>query len=536
MKNIIKTMLLSVVVLGMSSCTEEKILDLKPVNNILSPDAFKTPTLIATYMNGVYNAAAIGQYNAAPTSPNGGRGYVWGAAFVEQGEARGEDVVNMQTFYELTYRSTYDPTTANNVYYWVDGYRLINRCNIMIEGATDAAAKGIITQAVANDYIGQSKFLRAITHLELLTYFARPYNFTPGATHPGVPYREVGINTSEDIASEAAKPRNTVGDVYAKVLADLNAAETLITTGSSTAFSSRVVGKASKWAAIAFKTRLYLQKRDWANVIVEGNKLTGAFALTVDPYAPFQNTTGVAPSNSESIFSIQHSAISNPGSNAALASILKDRALVCISPIIWRDKDWLTDDKRRENGKFIFTPASGIKYSNKYTDVTNRTDAAPVIRYAEVVLNMAEAQARLSNPAAALTLLNSVRNRSLANPVATGTNPIGQAYTAASFTSDAALVAAILKERRIEFLQEGRRWTDIHRLQGDPIQAIADANKGIPAKCANGAPAAAAFVLTTPFVVTTPIAAIPGTDYKFLWPIPQLEMNTNPGLGQNPDW
>ena len=82
----------------MSSCTEEKILDLKPVNNILSPDAFTSPTLVATYMNGVYNAAAIGQYNAAPTSPNGGRGYVWGAAFVEQGEARGEDVVNMATF------------------------------------------------------------------------------------------------------------------------------------------------------------------------------------------------------------------------------------------------------------------------------------------------------------------------------------------------------------------------------------------------------------------------------------------------------
>ena len=25
-------------------------------------------------------------------------------------------------------------------------------------------------------------------------------------------------------------------------------------------------------------------------------------------------------------------------------------------------------------------------------------------------------------------------------------------------------------------------------------------------------------------------------NYKFLWPIPQIELNTNPGLGQNPDW
>jgi hypothetical protein len=527
MKNIIKTILLSVVVLGMSSCTEEKILDLKPVNNILSPDAFTSPTLVATYMNGVYNAAAIGQYNAAPTSPNGGRGYVWGAAFVEQGEARGEDVVNMATFYELTYRSTYDPTTANNVYYWVDGYRLINRANIMIEGATEAAAKGVITQAAANDYIGQCKFLRAITHLELVTFFARPYNYTPGATHPGIPYREVGVNTSEEIASEAAKPRNTVGEVYAKVLADLNSAEALITTGSSATFSSRVVGRASKWAAIAFKTRLYLQKRDWANVIAEGVKLNGAFALTADPYAPFQNTTTAATSNSESIFSIQHSATSNPQVNAALASILKDRALVCISPILWRDtKWWKADDKRREDGKFIYT-AAGIKYTNKYTDVTNRTDAAPVIRYAEVVLNMAEAYARQSNLPEALKLLNSVRNRSLADVA-------GQAYTDTSFPTNETMVEAILKERRIEFLQEGRRWTDIHRLQGDPIALVA--TNGIPAKYANATPATAAFVLGNSFVVTTPIAAIPGTDRRFLWPIPQIELNTNPGLGQNEGW
>jgi hypothetical protein len=528
MKNIIKTILLSVVVLGMSSCTEEKILDLKPVNNILSPDAFTTPTLIATYMNGVYNAAAIGQYNAAPTSPNGGRGYVWGAAFVEQGEARGEDVVNMQTFYELTYKATYDPTTANNVYYWVDGYRLINRCNIMIEGTTEAVSKGIITKAVGDDYIGQAKFLRAITHLELLTYFAKPYFFKPGGAHPGIPYREVGVNTAEEITSESAKPRNTVAEVYDKVLADLNSAETLITTGNSATFSTRVVGRASKWAAIAFKTRLYLQKRDWANVIVEGNKLTAAFAITADPYAPFQNTTSVLSSNSESIFSIQHSAISNPGSNAALASILKDRALVCISPILWRDPKWLADDKRRENGKFIFTAATGVKYTNKYTDITNRTDAAPVIRYAEVVLNMAEAQARLGNSGPALTLLNSVRNRSLALPLT-------QAYVSTDFATDAALVAGILKERRIEFLQEGRRWTDIHRLQDDPIAAVA--TSGIPAKVASGAaPPAAAFVLGNTYAITTPVAAIAYDNFKFLWPIPQIELNTNPGLGQNPDW
>ena len=519
MKNLIKILLISVITFGMNSCTEEKILDLEPINNIGEKDAFSTPTLIEAYMNGVYNAAGIGTYNSG--SSNGGRGYVWGAAFVEQGDVRGEDLVNTATFYELTYKAQIDAVSPNAVYYWSDGYRLINRCNLMIEGVNDAVAKGTITKAVGDDFIGQSKFLRAITHLELLTFFARPYNFTAGATHPGIPYREVGVNTQAEIASEIAKPRNTVAECYAKILADLNAAEALITSNGFA--GGRVVSKATKSAAIAFKTRVYLQKRDWANVIAEGTKLNGVYALTATPSAPFVLASNL--NNSESIFSIQHSPTSNPNTNGALASIFKSRTLVAISPIIWRDPSWLVNDKRREEGVMIVT-VGGRKYTNKYKDVTDLTDAAPVIRYAEVVLNMAEAQARLSaaNLPTALTLLNSVRNRSLASPT--------DAYTLAGLSTQALMVKAILAERRIEFLVEGRRWTDIHRLQGDDIAPI----DGIPAKYDNLPPVPADYTLGTPYTGSRPIAAIPGSDRRFLWPIPQIEMNTNPGLEQNDGW
>ena len=514
MKNLIKILLFSVLVFGMNSCTEEKILDLTPINNISVDDAFTTPALIETSMNGVYNAAGIGQYNSA--NPNGGRGYVWGAAFVEQGDNRGEDVVNTATFYQLTYTATYDQTTANNVYYWVDGYRLINRCNLMIEGVTAAVAKGTITAAVGNDYIGQAKFLRAITHFELLNYFARPYNFTAGATHLGVIYREVGVNTQAEIDSENLKPRNTVAECYTKVLADLNDAEALIT--------STLKFKASKNAAIAFKTRVYLQKRDWANVISEGTKLAGKYILTSSPNDPFVTANNL--SNTESIFSIQHAATSNPGANGALASMYKQRTLVTISPIIWRDPSWLVDDKRRIEGELV-TTVLGRKYTNKYKDVTNFTDAAPVIRYAEVLLNMAEAQARLATPnlVTSLTLLNTVRNRSLAIPAT-------QEYTAATLNSQLAMINAILKERRIEFLMEGRRWSDIQRLQNDDLAPI----NGIPAKLANGAPAATLFTLGTPYPGPYGVAAIPSSDFRVLWPIPQIELNTNPSLVQNTGW
>ncbi|MCB0645919.1 MAG: RagB/SusD family nutrient uptake outer membrane protein [Saprospiraceae bacterium] len=513
--NKLKYIFYGFIVMMVAACSEEDILDLQPINNISVDASFTTPALIQSTINGMYNAAAIGTYNSG--AANGGRGYVWGAAFVQQGDNRGEDVVNNATFYQLTYTATYDPTTANNVYYWIDGYRLINRCNLVIEGVTKAVDNGIITSAVGDNYIGQAKFLRAITHFELAIHFARPYQHTANASHTGIPYREVGVDTQDEINNEVTKPRNTVAEVYAKVLADLNEAEAKITSTSLT--------YASKNAAIAFKTRVYLHMRNWAKVIEEGKKLDGKYTLTAHPGTVFVSSY----SNTESIFSMLQAATLNPGVNAALASQYKRRELVCISPIIWRDPEWLADDKRRFESAsdplaMVFTSTSGSrKYTNKYKDVTNYTDASPVIRYAEVLLNMAEAYARTGDATNGLALLNAVRNRALADPTT-------QAYT--GFGSDADLVKAILKERRIEFLMEGRRWADIHRLQKDDIAPI----DGIPAKVANGNPPASAFVLGTPYTGPYGVTAIPYDDAKFVWPIPQDEINSNPNLEQNPGW
>jgi len=511
------------------SCSEDKILDLEPVNNISNDASYSSPSLIALSVTGMYNAAQLGYYNGTA-----GRGYVWGAAFVQQGDNRGEDVVNLQAFYQFTYQATYDLNTANNVYYWVDGFRLINRCNLVIEGVTKAVAGGIITAAVGDNYIGQAKFLRAITHFELLTYFARPYNFTAGATHPGLPYREVGVDTQSEIDSETAKSRNTVAECYTKILADLTDAEAKISQTTDKSL-------ATKNAAIAFKTRVLLHKRDWAGVVTEASKPMSGIALTANPDGPFNpNFTPLTPvitnlTNSETIFSIKHGAatLQNPGVNAALASQYKTRRLVCISPIIWRDPSWLADDKRRTEGTLIETVA-GIKYTNKYKDGVSYQDAAPVIRFAEVVLNRAEAQARLGTSTVqledAIALLNSVRNRSLANPTT-------QAYTLTGINpliNQAGVVGAILKERRIEFLMEGRRWSDIHRLQNDDLFPI----DGIPAKIGNGSATAAMFSGAGPYTGSYGEAAIPSSNFRILWPIPLLETNTNPVLlaEQNPGW
>nr|WP_312823779.1 RagB/SusD family nutrient uptake outer membrane protein [Epilithonimonas sp.] len=468
----------------------------------------------------MYQAAQIGQYNNA-TPSQAGRGYPFGAAYFQQNDMRGEDMVNTAAFYAVTYIGSWDPAGAlNTVYYWIDTYRLVNRANLLIEGVTKAISNGVITQAEGNDYIGQALFFRAFSHYELLNFFARPYKHTADASHLGVPYRTVGINTPELIEENKKQPRGTVASNYVQILEDLNNAETFMYSKTQRSTAKAAIVYATKEAAIALKTRVYMSKGDYSSVITEANKLDGKYTLTPDPNTPFANNYG----NSESIFSLENSATNNPDVNGALASQYLGRSLIAISPIIWNNAGWLATDKRR--GASLVTFKGTAYYTNKYKDTSTLTDASPLIRYSEVLLNRAEAKARLDN-STYLEDLNTVRNRSLANPTT-------EAYTL--FANKTLAVNAILLERRIEFLAEGQRWNTIHRLQQDDIAPTA----GIPAKYKNGAaPLAADYSIGTTYVIKTgDVPAIPYSDYRYVWPIPLLETSANPTLAaqQNPGY
>jgi hypothetical protein len=96
------------------------------------------------------------------------------------------------------------------------------------------------------------------------------------------------------------------------------------------------------------------------------------------------------------------------------------------------------------------------------------------------------------------------------------------------------LTQAILNERRIEFLAEGKRWSDIHRLAND-----AHFNTGgIPSKVSWTGTTFASWNATTPYTGARAVAAIPYADFRFIWPIPTSEIITNPTLAaqQNPGW
>ncbi len=519
----------------MASC---QVNDLQPQTALSETTAFQTPERIELAVAGVYDGAQSGFYNGSYVN---NRGYAFGSAHIEQGDMRGEDMVSVQAFYAITYQQTYDATSANNVNFWQNAYALINRANIVIAGLKTAKPTATFTQAQIDAYEGECRFLRAMAHHYLLVNFARPFGDNPTTPGSGVPYRTTAVTGGSTVNDAIQQPRNTVAECYDKIIEDLNFAEDKLPDTRAT----NKLTRATKAAAIAFKTRVRLHQNNWAEVIKEGNKLVptaapftspiGAYALTASPLGAFGAGN---KNNSESIFSVENNDIDNAGVNGAVgsmytASSLGGRGIVAISPILWNQPFFPATDLRKSATAVAqdgaSSPGRGGYFSRKYPDYVTKTDNAPIVRYAEVLLNVAEALARSGSgvDARAVTLLSAVRNRSV-------TTPANQ-YTAASFAATQDLVKAIINERRPEFLAEGVRWLDVHRLSTDAVYKQAS---GIPAKADNNITNFAPLYTndaTTSFKLQ---AAVPYSDYRFLWPIPAEEIVNNPTLAkqQNPGY
>ena len=518
----------------------EKVVEKQPFNAFTDESVFTSVARANLALNGVYDAAQTGGPSLA------GRGYPFGAATIEQGDNRGEDMVNLQTFYQITYQATYTPSTANNVAMWDNNYALINKANIAIEGFKSAVASGVLPAATATQYEAECRFLRALAHHELLIHFARPYLEGNGSAL-GVPYRDYAVKGGESLERLQKDPRPKVADDYVKLLADLAFAEANLPAINA----SGAIVRAQKSAAIALKQRVLLHMGRFSDAITAGNalipstltpatpastkSLIGNHALTATPNASFGFIGGGNNISSENIFTIKNDPLDNGSVNGAPAAMygstdLLGRGLVCVSPIIWNNAGWLESDLRRStlyrNGATAI--GRGI-LTTKYNDYSGRGDNTPIIRWAEVLLNQAEAEARVSSSVSqrAIDLLNLVRNRSV-------TSAANQ-FTAASFSSQTDLLKAILLERRIEFLAEGRRWPDIHRTSQDPIAALREA--GIPGKVANGGVTGTTLAqYGIGVAVTIGEKAIPYSDFRFIWPIPAIEITTNPIIVQNPGY
>jgi hypothetical protein len=505
------------------------VTDVSPTTNLSQESAF-LPTTIPITMAGLYDAAQTGYYDPLNGTALQVRGYPFGSANVQQADMRGADLMNLAAFYAFTYNGTYNTASANNVNMWLTIYSLINQCNFVIDGVQKARNSGTLSATLANGYEAEARFLRALSYHELLIHFARPYSDNNG-NNSGVPIRDFPIISQADVAKASSVGRSTVAQVYTFILQDLDFAETNGFNRSFFTISPQFVSRATKGAAIALKTRIKLHQQDWAGVIAEAVKLAtgtgptftapsavGGYALQSAPQGPFTNNT-----TTESIFSIEHNAQDNPSVNGGLANMylpnsgtIAGRGLVSISPLIWNNPLWLATDLRRTT--LTIQNAGDRPYVYKFRDFTNRTDFNPILRYAEVLMNYAEAEAQLNgNTTLALNLLNAIRNRAVTAP----------ANQFTSFANTTALLDAIYMERRIEFLGEGRAWPDIHRRKLD-----------VPAKVLEAAGTVASFNAASGTYPSTGVLSIPYSDYRYLWPIPAVEIANNPTLAsqQNPGW
>lgn len=474
--------IIAIPIVGSISSCKKEFLENAPELTLPEQDAFANPTRILGQVNGLYVSAKNGS--------------LFGGRYLIYNDIRAEEFVN-RTNNSVTGYDVYQGTNNNtNTYvssFYSQAYLTINRTNLFLKGLADNP--NVLSAALNANYAGEAKFVRALNYFALVQIFAKPYVSDNGASR-GLPLR---LQPETSLANNPLKS-STVAAVYAQILKDLDEAEVGLpdTYGTPLLRTTR----AHKNTAIALKTRVYLAMGNYAKVLEEGNKIV---PLT----APFQNTARTAHAlqanivsvfsapftTSESIFSFPMADTNAPGTQNQLGYYYSwagngnlEFSLNKTGAGIYVDPAWPATDARKsaltENATI-----SGVlhSYPIKYGAVSPFIDFVPMIRYAEILLNVAEAEALTTGG-------NLIRSRALLQAVRTRSDA---SYVFGALPTSADLVGAILKERRIELLAEGFRYNDLAR-KAAPLPSFGAGSN------------------------------IPVTDQRYTFPIPIGELNTNP--------
>ena len=368
-------------------------------------------------------------------------------------------------------RLTYDETNDYPVWAWDDFYWAIGTANDAIEKIT-ASTK--VSAAAKREAIGRAKFIRGLAYSYLVVYFGE------------VPIRL----TTDDQNTERA----SIDAVYEQVVADLTDAEAALpATTSSPVLPSR-------GAAQALLSRVYLQ---WASNPLSQTQVEAIANSKTDPvvsnntarlqkaveyaqkvidsgnYGLVSNFADVFGRANESrapehIFTIQHDGdgidvIGNHQFHCAWTYPFQTDKVSHIHPISTFD-EWPDDDPRKAFSVItsITDPKTGTVYSylppatlpifgkgvdRSYTNAewetieSNDVDQIE-IRYAEVLLNAAEALVLLHRHGEAKELINQLRKR---------------AYGDESHALDHVELEDVQAEWGYEFLYEHKHWQNLVR-------------------------------------------------------------------------
>lgn len=409
-----------IVLLLTASC--EKQLDIEPTTSIDENDALVTSSDV--------EAALVGAYSDL------GDDDVYGGSLFVRSELLGNSASSFNwsgTFQTLTQiynkQIPVDNTDVSNT--WTGAYQAINDVNNVLD------AIDIVLPERKNRVEGEAKFIRGSLYFDLVRLYAKAWNDGDPAANDGVAI--VLEPTRAPIDEEDQKPRAKVAEVYAQIINDLSEAEALLP--ESNGFF------ASKYAAAAMLSRVYLQKGDYANAAAAASRVIEStqfsLATTYLDAFPFNalNITEVIGNTDEDVFAMQVTNSQGVNSFHTYFSPL-GRGDIEIA------QDFIDEFEPGDDRLSIYYDDGSIR-TGKF-DMVN--SAVHIIRLAEMYLTRAEANFRLGTAVGDMALndINTIRGRVNLNP-----------YASADLTLD-----LILKERKLELAFEGFTLGDIKRTQG----------------------------------------------------------------------
>lgn len=453
---------------GLASCKKE-FLDLKPYNQISLDVAITNESDMQAAVNGVY--AQLRDID------------LFGRTLPLLGDLLADNAyistVNSNRYLpEFTY--SYINTHGNAQNTWNDGYNVILRANNVINANLPATAN-------SNQLKGEALTLRALTYFTLVNLYAKP--FTTDAAADGVP-----IVLQYDPKLKPA--RSKVSEVYTQVEKDLNDAFGLMTnTSKNSSYVTKYVAKAMLAKVLLFKGDYAGAKTAALDVVTNGGYSLTSAANLVNYWR------GAAPLTTkvETVFEIAADGIDNNGTNAL--AYFYDPAgygdALCADDLY---NTYTATDARRGLFNTGQRPVGQtVRIVNKFPNTTNATDRddTKILRYADVLLMLAECYARTSDEPNAIIRLNQVAQQR---------DPSFAGYA----SSGAALINDIILERRKELAFEGHRYWDLARLGRDVVRV--NLNNNYPSNA--------------------PLTLAAGSA-KRIWPIPQSERDANPNVTQN---
>lgn len=424
----------------------EKYLDVKPVDELTFDQSFDTPTKVDAFLLSAYNRLQSSNF--------------YGGNVQLVGELFGDNLdfsLIQGTGGDAEFRTRqFSIFTGPQGGIWDNGYFAIYNANLVI----DAVDRNLFEadQATKDRLKGEALFIRAIAHHELVRLFAKPYSNNPSAD-PGIVLRTRVLSSNQ--ATEKVG-RSTVGEVYTQVVSDLQAASGLLPAQNG--------DRATRWAAKGLLARVYLDQNDYANAGQQADDVirNGGFtfaAPSTEVVAPFRQT-GPGQRHSSVIFQIVNQQGADGG--GTLRNLFYNYFSGSVRLYLnAQGPDNLLDALRQRGGlrydSLVVTrePADPTQpvpnpYSTKYRGpeaFASQPANVPLIRLQEMYLTRAEARA--------------FQNASAAD-VRADVNAVRQAAgrpTDNTTTGQAALLALVRDERRLELFLENDRYHQLRRLQ-----------------------------------------------------------------------